>query len=113
LTLDGSTVHIRWNQSDITNNAEKLRQALVNLTGDSGVYVRFDQKSLILNQRYFVRFTGAPGVITGSEGTMSGTVTIETENPGSGSINEVQALAVDAGTATGTFRISIPVNGRT
>ncbi|MFM8726584.1 MAG: hypothetical protein ACKON9_15825, partial [Planctomycetaceae bacterium] len=44
---------------------------------------------------------------------MSGTVTIETENPGSGSINEVQALAVDAGTATGTFRISIPVNGRT
>jgi hypothetical protein len=85
LTLDGSTVHIRWNQSDITNNAEKLRQALVNLTGDSGVYVRFDQKSLILNQRYFVAIRGSalPGVVTGVQrGTVSGTVTIETENPG-------------------------------
>ncbi|MFM8474493.1 MAG: hypothetical protein ACKOEO_01700, partial [Planctomycetaceae bacterium] len=87
--------------------------ALVNLTGDSGVNAWFDQRSVIVDQRYFVRFTGAQGVITGSEGTVSGTVTIETENPGYGSVNEVQKLSIDAGSATGTFRISIPFNGRT
>ncbi|MEN9553872.1 MAG: hypothetical protein RLZZ232_158, partial [Planctomycetota bacterium] len=113
LTLGSNTVSIRWNQNDITNNAEKLRKALVALTGDTGVDVEFDQNSQIKNQRYVVRFTGAPEAITGSAGTVPGTVTIETENPGAGSVNEVQGLAIDAGAATGTFRISFPFNGRT
>ncbi|MFN9290458.1 MAG: hypothetical protein ACK6EB_20520, partial [Planctomyces sp.] len=51
--------------------------------------------------------------ITGSTTTLSGTVTIETERAGAGAVNEQQAITLNVGSAAGTFRVSIPWNGRT
>ncbi|MFN9040515.1 MAG: beta strand repeat-containing protein, partial [Planctomyces sp.] len=113
LTYNGQSRTIRWAQNNVDMNATRIGDALRDLTGDSFAKVRFDQQSFITNQRFIVKFTNAPGTITGSTTTLSGTVTIETERAAAGAVNEQQAITLNVGSATGTFRVSIPWNGRT
>ncbi|MFM7833819.1 MAG: hypothetical protein ACKPJD_18655, partial [Planctomycetaceae bacterium] len=67
----------------------------------------------ITDQRYIVKFKSAPGTITGSTSTLSGTVTIENARAGAGAVNEQQSITLNVGSATGSFKVTIPWNGRT
>ena len=73
----------------------------------------FRSESFITSQRYVVKFTGAPGSFTANGADLGATITIETPRSGVGADNEQQRITLDVGTATGTFKIAIPRNGRT
>ncbi|NBO66487.1 MAG: hypothetical protein EBU88_16855, partial [Acidobacteria bacterium] len=104
---------IRWAQNNVTMNARRLGDAIRALTGDAGARVRFDQESLITSQRYVVKFTAAPGSFSADGAALGATITIETPRAGVGADNEQQRITLDVGTATGTFKVAIPRNGRT
>ncbi|MEN9554689.1 MAG: hypothetical protein RLZZ232_975, partial [Planctomycetota bacterium] len=113
LTYNGQSRSIRWAQNNVDMNAVRIGDALRDLTGDTQTSVWFDQKSFITSQRFFVKFKSAPGTITGSTSTLSGTVTIENARDGAGAVNEQQSVTLKVGGATGTFQVSVPFNGRT
>jgi hypothetical protein len=75
--------------------------------------VRFDQKSGITSQTFNVKFSTTPGTITGNASGISGSITFNDQRSSKPGINEVQAINLAVGTATGTFQIAVPYNGRT
>ncbi|MFM7868093.1 MAG: hypothetical protein ACKPHU_28095, partial [Planctomycetaceae bacterium] len=113
LTYNGQSRSIRWAQNNVTMNATRIGDALRDLTGDALAKGRFDKDSFITDQRYIVKFKSAPGTITGSTSTLSGTVTIENARAGAGAVNEQQSITLNVGSATGSFKVTIPWNGRT
>jgi hypothetical protein len=107
-------VTIIWSQNDVTNNSRKLRNALQKLTGVSDVSVRFDQRTITTEQRHAIRIPGFSGVITAQDVTLGATFRFD-DPAGSSSagLNEVQQVTFVTAAASGTFRLSLPYNGRT
>jgi hypothetical protein len=113
LTYNGKTETIRWAQSSVNVNASRLESALRSLTGDTTASARFDQSSLITSQTFIVKFSITPGTISGNASGISGSISFADRRSSKPGINEVQQITLAVGTATGTFQIAVPYNGRT
>ncbi|MEI7702775.1 MAG: hypothetical protein WCK86_23465, partial [Planctomycetia bacterium] len=113
LSYGGKTVTIIWSQNDVTNNSRKLRNALQKLTGVSDVSVRFDQRTITTEQRHAIRIPGFTGIITAQDVTLGATFRFDPAGSSSAGLNEVQQVTFVTAAASGTFRLSLPYNGRT
>ncbi|MDP1580674.1 MAG: hypothetical protein Q8M02_10365, partial [Candidatus Didemnitutus sp.] len=115
-----TTANIRFANSDITNNARRIREALeaLPIIGAGNVSVVFDQSSTITAQRYLVTFrNGVSGrdfpTATADNTRLNGaTVTIQDVQNGVSATRNAQRLTIVAGEG-GTFRLSITDNGTT
>ncbi|MEI7702166.1 MAG: hypothetical protein WCK86_20390, partial [Planctomycetia bacterium] len=113
LSYGGKSVTIIWSQNDVTNNSRKLRDALQELTGVSDVSVKFDQDTLITEQRYKISIPGFSGVITVRDINLGASFQFDTPGTASPGINETQQVNFVTGTASGTFRLLLPYRGVT
>ncbi|MFN9287224.1 MAG: hypothetical protein ACK6EB_04080, partial [Planctomyces sp.] len=113
LSHGGKSETIIWSQNDVINNSRKLRNALQKLTGVSDVSVKFDQRTITTEQRHAIRIPGFTGIITAQDLTLGATFHFDTSGNSPAGLNEVQQVALATAAASGTFRLSLPYNGRT
>ncbi|MFH1498654.1 MAG: hypothetical protein ABII82_12610, partial [Verrucomicrobiota bacterium] len=121
LSLGGQTsAAIRFADSDVTNNARRLREALEAFAaiGTGNVTVTFDQTSGITVQRYNVTFragranTDIGEITVNDDNLRGGSVSVVTTVQGASAITEVQVVDIDA-PAPGSFTLSLTVGGNT
>ncbi|MFM7834365.1 MAG: beta strand repeat-containing protein, partial [Planctomycetaceae bacterium] len=102
----GRTKVVNWSTSDPTNIGRKLKEGLIYVTQQEKVTVKFDQTSTITQPRFKVQ-------IPGFTGTVLGDAIVPYVFGATGGTNEIQKVTVDYGTATGSFRLGLPINGAT
>jgi hypothetical protein len=106
LSYSGRTKVVNWSTSDPTNIGRKLKEGLIYVTQQEKVTVKFDQTSTITQPRFKVQIPGFTGTVLGDS-------IVPYVFGATGGTNEIQKVTVDYGTATGSFRLGLPINGAT
>ncbi|MEI7702281.1 MAG: hypothetical protein WCK86_20965, partial [Planctomycetia bacterium] len=121
LSYGGQTTSAITLNSNTATQATEIQTALRGLStiGTGNVQVTYDTTSTTAAPRYNVLFTGGfAGVDAaqiGSSGTGLSYASVQTRTVLSGTpaVNEQQTVTLNSGTASGTFRLSLTVDGRT
>ncbi|MEI7702497.1 MAG: hypothetical protein WCK86_22075, partial [Planctomycetia bacterium] len=121
LSYGGQTTPAITLSSSTATQATDMQTALRGLStiGAGNVQVTYDTTSTATAPRYNVVFTGSLAGVDAGSITASGTalsyasVQTRTVTPGTPAVNEQQTVTLNSGSASGTFRLSMTVNGRT